>query len=573
MVIISSLTLATAVFGIAAIDRLAHTTDEALAEHIPLSRCAEQAALAVSQATVTLNQGRMVRDPEKLNELRALEGKLAQSMIRFDMFVKAMIWGSESEAFRKSCGGLTFAMWEREGWSGTLVVRKAPPSVRQVAGKAELDFGGFSKHARQVLKDQGRILRLELSGDSDAARDQQLELEENLRRADQLAGQVNDALESTIVNVHRHLETTARKVERTQRQAKNALLLFSGIAFAASLVLGTLFSSRTIVRPLKRLREGMEIIGTGNLEHKVGTTKNDEIGQLSRAFDQMAGSLRDLLAETKTMTAEVATSSHEIATSAQEQVASLTESATSISQITAGAEQFKATMQEFADRARAVQDVAEETGKRSEEGLVLTRDSADRIDHVRDNSHVAGESVVELVGQMQRINEISTTVNEIAEQTKLLSLNASIEAARAGEEGRGFAVVATQVRELANQSKEAVRRIESTIAETQKTMQAVVAQIEEGARLSEESSEMVKRVVKSFEEIAKAVSRTTEAMTQIAAGAKDQEEGTADLASGIVQVDTASNEALKAAQQTQKAITEIDGQIGTLNDRMARFQT
>ena len=162
--------------------------------------------------------------------------------------------------------------------------------------------------------------------------------------------------------------------------------------------------------------------------------------------------------------------SKEIAIGVQQQVGGLTETATSLNQMTTTAEQFKATIQEFVDRARAVQDAIEETASQAAEGRTLTQQSADRSEAARDNAQSAGESVLRFTEQMQRIGEITIVVNEIAEQTKLLALNASIEAARAGEEGRGFAVVATQVRELANQSKEAAIRINGMIGDSQKSL-------------------------------------------------------------------------------------------------------
>jgi methyl-accepting chemotaxis protein len=370
-----------------------------------------------------------------------------------------------------------------------------------------------------------------------------------------------------------------QQVDAARERARRATELATTVIASCALV-GLLFGGslavviqRRVTRPLKDMAQAMEPVARGDLCRAAMAHSNDEPGLLAAAFNQMLGSLRDLLVETKTMTAEVTTASHEIATSTQQQVASLTESAAAINQITTVAEQFKATMQEFADRARAVQEAAEETGKRANEGRGLTRDSATRTERVRVNAQAAGDSVLALTDQMQRINEITAAVNEIAEQTKLLSLNASIEAARAGEEGRGFAVVATQVRELANQSKEAVRRIDATIAETHQTMQTVVAKIEEGGRLSEESSEIVKNVRGALEEIATAVFQTIEAMKQIAAGAKDQERGISDLANGIAQVDTGSSEALTAAQQTQQSIAEIDKRIRTLNDTMGKFKT
>lgn len=271
------------------------------------------------------------------------------------------------------------------------------------------------------------------------------------------------------------------------------------------------------------------------------------------------------------MASNVAAASTEISTGSQQQVASLTQTATSLNEITTTAEEFKATMQEFADRARAVQEAANETAKQSAEGRVLTQESATRIEQVRVNSQAAGESVLKLAEQMQRIGEITATVNEIADQTKLLALNASIEAARAGEEGRGFAVVATQVRELANQSKEAAGRIESLISGTQKSMQDVVQKIESGSRLSDESTEIVRRMTTSFEEIAQAIQQTTSAMGQINTGAKQQEMGISELVSSITEIDSASKESLASAEQTRKSIVAIDEQIKRLDQMMTTF--
>jgi methyl-accepting chemotaxis protein len=359
----------------------------------------------------------------------------------------------------------------------------------------------------------------------------------------------------------------------------------AGAAATATLIVATLIAvliagavavtlSRRMVAAIQSLLGGVQNVAAGDLTG--GTLRvatKDEIGQLADSFNTMVTSLRGLIADARTMTGEVASSSSEIATASQQQVSSLNQTATSLNQITTTAEQFKATMQEFADRAQAVQEAANETAKRAGEGRTLTIDSAARIEQVRANSQAAGSSVLNLSEQMQRIGEITATVNEIAEQTKLLALNASIEAARAGEEGRGFAVVATQVRELANQSKGAAGRIESLIADTQKSMQVVVTKIEEGSRLSEDSTEIVRRVTLAFDEIAQAIGQTREAMSQINVGAKQQEQGITELVASITQIDTGMRESLAAAEQTQKAIVAIDQRIRALNRSVAQFKT
>lgn len=331
--------------------------------------------------------------------------------------------------------------------------------------------------------------------------------------------------------------------------------------------------TRGITKPLPDLLRVSNAISQGDLTQPALSERGDEIGQVTRSFNQMAVSLKTLLADAKQTTVEISTASSQIATGAQQQVTSLNETGTALNEVTTTSEEFKATMQEFADRSRAVQEAAEETTKRTHKGRDLSQESAERITRVRKNAQEAGESLLRLTEQMQRIGEITASVNEIAGQTKLLALNASIEAARAGEEGRGFAVVATQVRELANQSKEAAGRIEHLISETQKSLQSVAIKIEDGSKLSTDSSEIVRQVAIAFEEIAKAIEQTTDAMKQINTGARQQEQGIGQLVTSITEIDGSSKESLASARQTQQSILAINQQIQKLNEAMARFKT
>jgi len=362
-------------------------------------------------------------------------------------------------------------------------------------------------------------------------------------------------------------------LEQNRDQAMTTLITSSLLAIAIGAGVGFVLS-RGISSTVRELLEGVKTVARGDLtQPELRINSRDEIGELVDGFNSMVASLRTVIGEVSSTTGEIAAASGQIAASAQQQLTSLNETASSLNEITATAEQFKATMQEFSDRARAVHEAASETTKRAGEGLVLTRESATRIEQVQANSTEAGESVLSLAEQMQRIGEITASVNEIAEQTKLLALNASIEAARAGEEGRGFAVVAMQVRELANQSKDAAGRIESLISQTQKSMQTVVSKIEEGGRLSHDSTQIVRRVSQAFEEIVRAIEQTREAMAQINSGARQQEAGITELVGSITEIDTASKESVAAAEQTEKSIVAIDRRLRSLNDAVARFNT
>jgi methyl-accepting chemotaxis protein len=385
----------------------------------------------------------------------------------------------------------------------------------------------------------------------------------------------------TIQNIVAEIEKEEQQLldERTKKEAASILIakvtIITGSLLAFIVLL--LFSfvlTRGITGPLKQVMERAQQIAGGNLrQEKLPIRSADELGQLTTGFNTMLENLQVLTKQATGVMAGLTTAAAQIATAAQQQVTSLSETGTALNEVTTTSEEFKASMREFADRARAVQEAAEETTKRTHEGRKMSQDSADRIVRVRKNAQEAGESVLRLTEQMQRIGEITASVNEIAEQTKLLALNASIEAARAGEGGRGFAVVATQVRELANQSKEAAGHIEHLITETQKSMQSVASKIEDGSRLSTDSSEIVRQVAQVFEEIARAIEQTTEAMKQINAGARQQEQGISELVSSITEIDSSSKESLASAEQTQQSILAINQQIQKLNEAMARFRT
>ncbi|HID24403.1 MAG TPA: hybrid sensor histidine kinase/response regulator, partial [Planctomycetaceae bacterium] len=296
MVIVASLTFGTASFGIVMINRLARTTHAVLEQYVPYSRCCEQALLTVAHNSLCLNKLRLLKRPDDLHQLDQLRVQLRQNTIRFNMFMKAMIWGTESEPFTRSDDGLLLSQWEAEGWEGRMKVQQAPEPVRQAAGMADLYYGAFAKYAQRIVEDQQRLLQLSSRAAPEEFRKLQAQLEADFRKADRFASLVRDTLETTVEKIHRQLQIATRHVDRTQRVALRALVIFSVAAFAVSILLGMVFATRAIITPLLRLREGTEIVGAGNLDYRVGTAGDDEIAELSRAFDRMTANLKAITA-------------------------------------------------------------------------------------------------------------------------------------------------------------------------------------------------------------------------------------------------------------------------------------
>lgn len=362
-----------------------------------------------------------------------------------------------------------------------------------------------------------------------------------------------------------NMSTSATTVKTTLVTATLIAVLMGGIV--------AMLLSWKISSGVKTLLAGVQNVAEGDLTQERLRESEDEIGQLAASFNRMTDSLKRVLTEVHRMTGELGASSQEINSAAHEQVASMTQSASSVNEISATSEEFKATIQEFADRAKAVREAAEETANRASQGLDLTESTSQKNEEVRRSFEAAGESILKLSEQMQQITQVTTSVNEIAEQTKLLALNASIEAARAGEEGRGFAVVATQVRELANQSKEASARIASQITEIQSAMQTVIGNSERGNETLNDANQMGQQMARAFREIAHSIDQTTDAMKQIDQAAGQQESGISDLVTGIADISSGAKETLATAEQTQKAIAGIEQRASELDKIMSRFKT
>jgi chromosome segregation ATPase len=261
---------------------------------------------------------------------------------------------------------------------------------------------------------------------------------------------------------------------------------------------------------------------------------------------------------------EIRTSIGEIQTAAQQQVTSAQEQAAAISQNTATLTEIRETSREAADRSKAVGEASVQAAKSAQGGQAVSGQLATRSEETRSKIERMAQSLLGLSEQAQRIGDIVVSVNEISEQTKILALNASIEAAKAGEEGKGFAVVATQIRELANQSKEAGGRINAVIGDIQKAARLSGQEAQEGTRVASEMAEAMKKMGESFQEISTTIEEVSQQVVQVAAGGRQQEAGIQQVTAAISQIDAGMKQALAAAQQTLKSIGRISDQVRLL---------
>jgi methyl-accepting chemotaxis protein len=267
-------------------------------------------------------------------------------------------------------------------------------------------------------------------------------------------------------------------------------------------------------RPVSAMVESMRAVAEGDLTRRVNIERADEIGQLAHWFDELTVSFQKILREVSGSAREVAAGS---------------------TQIAAAAEETAAAIREVAQQSSKASDSAADSGRLASEGGNLVAQTVEGMKKIDEVVHRSATSVAGLGERGKQIGQVVEVINDIADQTNLLALNAAIEAARAGEHGRGFAVVADEVRKLAERTTKATEEIAESIAAIQKEIGSAVEEMNAGTG-----------------EVRTGVERSAVAgssLEKIVAGAKAVESMIQSISSATAEVEAGAGESAQAAGQ------------------------
>src|SRR5690606_26796722 len=243
-----------------------------------------------------------------------------------------------------------------------------------------------------------------------------------------------------------------------------------------------------------------------------------------------------------------------------------------VTQTVATVEQVRHTVQQTAERARAVANVSQQSVAVSRNGQQAVVENTTGMQIIRQRVESIAETILMLSERTQQIGEIIDAVNALAEQSKLLALNASIEAARAGEEGKGFAVVALEVRQLAEQSREATARVRTILSEIQQSTNTAVLVTEEGSKGAEQGISLAERTGEVIRELSATIEEAAQTAMKIAASTQEQTSGMDQLAAAILQIKQASEQTAAGTRQTEISIQNLMEMADRLAEAAARYQ-
>ncbi|HEY3419172.1 MAG TPA: methyl-accepting chemotaxis protein [Methanomassiliicoccales archaeon] len=337
-------------------------------------------------------------------------------------------------------------------------------------------------------------------------------------------------------------------------------------------------------RPLMESIRLAEAYGSGDLTARTELETKGDFHKLALALDNVGQNLMELVGDVRQAVEVVSATSQELASSAEEMNASTEQVASAIQHISKGAQNQSLQVDESARSMKMIAQSVEDAHKQTNMASGLAKGATDKaasgmvtVDGTVKKMEIIQKVVSESAGAIERlgkrseeIGEIVDVITNISEQTNLLALNAAIEAARAGDQGRGFAVVAEEVKNLAEDSREAAERIAKMIREVQNDTSKAVEAMKRGTAETAEGMSQVGLTGKAFKEILEITKQFVGSMEELTKQMVSQSQDALSAAKAVDGISSISEETASASEESAASTQEL---TASMEDLTARAQS
>jgi methyl-accepting chemotaxis protein len=349
-----------------------------------------------------------------------------------------------------------------------------------------------------------------------------------------------------------------------------AFALILGYGVIASI--GSISLIRSILLPIRKMAEVIKGMMNGDLTKRIDVEIGNEIGVMAAEYDVLTERLRKAFLQFSKTIVVVSSAAHLLDESTKQMISGVEQAATQVNSVATASEEMSHTSAEISKNCSAAARNSGEANESAIDGESIISGTLSTMDHINTIVRTAAQTMETLGHKSDQIGEVVDLINDIADQTNLLALNAAIEAARAGEHGRGFAVVADEVRKLAEKTTGATMQIGKTIEDMQRGMHEAVRSMEDGVKEVAAGTEGATRSVGALKAIAERINLVAAEVGQIAVASEQQTIATNEIAGNIQQISTVVRETATGVGKNAGAASQLADLSANLKKFVGQFR-
>ncbi|MEA1082137.1 methyl-accepting chemotaxis protein [Marinobacter qingdaonensis] len=459
----------------------------------------------------------------------------------------------------RSRKNLTYAIEDLGDALGLIDMRDVPDYVENYLKTAIGELEQYRASVEKLLVQQDKAVRVKTE------------------KLDVLGPSIAEKARELEYNVFGALEEVADDADAETDKA----LQFTTAAFAISVVLGLVVAvlmSRLMGSSVKRART--EILrylddisnNRGNVTTRLSQGRPDEIGDFIEAVNAFLATLEDTISKIVTSSRRLTTESESLSGITERTTANSEQQRDQITQVSAAMQEMVSTSEEIASNTSDTDESARHAATLAESGQETVTTAINSVNSLAGQVEAASKRIQQLENESGEIGSVLEVIQNIAEQTNLLALNAAIEAARAGEAGRGFAVVADEVRGLAKRVQDSTVDIERIVSNLQQGAAGAVVDMSRAKQMAGEATDEAGKSGAALADILSAVHRIVEMTTQIASATEQQRATAAEMTQNVESSSEAIDKLADDIGQVNGSSTSLADMAEDLNEMVRRFQ-
>jgi methyl-accepting chemotaxis protein len=475
-----------------------------------------------------------------------------------------LLYGSDPQAFNQ---------YRNERLKHMEAARTQTKAMGAIAAK--LDDPATKSKVEQLTAKTERLGELHEQGEKliasgGAGLGQAFDLEQKESSVEALS--VADDANSFVREQQKMMEEEDADVRSSMQMAKAGTLLTLILAVVFGVIIGRAVSLR-ITHSLDQVVTRASAIADGDMSgQKLESLGDDEIADLSAAMNRMQDGLSEMIHSVMASSDQVSSAAEEISANATQSAHASADQRRQTEQVKSAMDEMTAAVHAVSENSRRAAEQSQEAARKAKSGGEVVRQTVSTMEQISSETMGVAAQIDQLGHRSEEIGRIAGVIDDIADQTNLLALNAAIEAARAGEQGRGFAVVADEVRKLAERTASATKEISAMITTIQTETKNAVSAIKDGSDRVNTGVTTAVDAGKSLEEIIAAAERVGDMVGEITMAAEQQSQTTSQVQENVAQINRLVHESATGTQESAHACESLSALALELQRSTTRFK-